>query len=99
MDTEATPLLVALVTPNAVVTPVEPISVRLFAVADDATAKLSALPVTPAVTPVRPPSAVLRPARSWTWPPPLPKVMTWLLPPFTATVSVELPPVPPAAMM
>ena len=32
-------------------------------------------------------------------PPPLPKVMTWLLPPFAATVSVELPPVPPAATM
>ncbi len=68
--------------PSAVVTPVDPVSVRLFAVADEATLKANAVPLTLAVTPVRPPSAALS-----------------LAPPFAATVSVEVPAVPPAATM
>ena len=36
-------------------------------------------------------SAAFNSARVETWPAPVPKVITWLAPPLTATVRVEVP--------
>src|SRR5690606_29959340 len=88
--------------PSEARTPVEPAMVRPFAEAEAfAWIEIAVLPVPPAeaVTPVRAPRAVLRPARSWIWPEPVPKVIVWAVPEPTVTDSVAEPAVPPFATM
>ena len=90
VETEGVPLTVPLLMFSPPVTPVGPVRVRLFAVADDATAKDSAPPgpETDAVTPVRLASAVFNSESRETWPTPLPNVIVWFAPPLTAIVKV-----------
>ena len=89
----AVPFVVPAVRPSSCRISVEPVlpaepMVRLLATVEEATPMLTALP--PALEPESPDrlcSAVFNCASDWTWPAPVPKLMFWVAPPLTETVS------------